>query len=238
MTAPTVGEQRSSNGRVGPPDAKRVEPAPAAMVVAARRRRRPGLALLGLALAATCGILAARAASAAGDRLPVLALSHDVAFGAPITAADLVVAKVARDPGLAPLSANERSRVVGEFASADLKAGTLLTAAMLTTQQMPGPGEALVPVTFRAGQLPASTLVAGERVQLVTTPQANTVDATSGSSTANGTVRPATVLKVGTAGSDGSTTVDLLVSQADAAGVAIDAAAGRLTLIVASGGGR
>ena len=194
--------------------------------------------MFGVALAATCGTLAARVATSAGDRLPVLALSHDVAFGAPITSADLAVAKVARDPALSPLPASTRSRVIGEFASGDLKAGSLLTAAMLTTQQMPGPGEALVPVTFRAGQLPASTLVAGERVQLVTTPQTNSADSTSGSSTANGTVRPATVLKVGAAESDGSTTVDLLLSQADAAGVAIDAAAGRLTLIVAAGGAR
>jgi hypothetical protein len=194
--------------------------------------------LLGLALAATCGTLAAREAAAAGDRLPVLALAHDVAFGAPITSADLVVAKVARDPALSPLPADARSRVIGEFASSDLRAGTLLTAGMLTTQQMPGPGEALVPVTFRAGQLPASTLVAGERVQLVTTPMASNVDSTGASSTANGALRAATVLKVGAATSDGSTTVDLLVGQADAAGVAIDAAAGRLTLIVAAGGGR
>lgn len=236
MTAPTVGEQRSSNGRVGGSDRDHVLHPPAAVVIPAPRRRRPALALLGVALAATCGILAAKAASAAGDRLPVLALSHDVAFGAPITSADLVVARVARDPALSPLSASARSRVIGEFAASDLRAGSLLTATMLTTQQMPGPGQALVPVTFRAGQLPASTLVAGERVQLVTTPQTNSVDTESGSSTANGTTRIATVLKVGAASSDGSTTVDLLVGEPDAAGVAIDAAAGRLTLIVAASG--
>lgn len=101
------------------------------------------------------------------DRDPVLALASDVARGAVVESSDLEVAYVGSDHDIAHLSEAERASVVGRVALADLEAGTLLTRGMLADEAAVASGEGVVGLALKAGQLPTSTLLPGDRVNVV-----------------------------------------------------------------------
>jgi hypothetical protein len=180
-------------------------------------------------LAAAGAGIAATTAVAAGHRVPVLALSRDVPLGATVTADDLRIAHVASDPALQPMGANARGQVVGRHAAMALPAGTLLTQSMLTDTFAPGPGQALVAVALKAGEMPARPLAAGDHVLAVTgVAQANGAGAPSGS----GSSLPVVVADVGPATPDGTVVVDVVVASSDAASLARQAAAGSVALVL------
>ena len=180
-------------------------------------------------LAAAGGGIAATTAMAAGHRLPVLALSRDVPMGAAVTADDLRVAHVASDPALQPISANDRSQVVGRHAAMSLAAGTLLTSSMLTDSFAPGPGQALVAVPLKAGQMPARALMPGDHVLAVT--GADAASEGTGGATAGATLE-VVVADLARPTPDGTTVVDVVAASADAANLARQAAAGRVALVL------
>jgi hypothetical protein len=169
--------------------------------------------------------------SAAGHRLPVLALARPVPAGEPISTADLAVAHVAADPALHPIPASEEGTVTGRLAAVDLRPGTLLTRDELSTVGIPAAGQALIGVSLKPGQLPARQLARGDRVLAV-----QTVGQTPGQDPAGvkaaGAGLPAVVGEVGAAASDGTAVVDLVVNQGDGPGLAQAASAGRLYLVL------
>ena len=199
-----------------------------------RRRRRPAVLITAVMLAAAGGGIAATTSIAAGHRAPVLALAHDVPLGAVVTAADLTTARVASDPALHPIPASQRSTVIGQRAAVALVAGSLLTPSMLTASSVPGPGQALVAVPVKPGELPARTVVPGDHLLAVTG-----VDNGSGAApnpTAAASL-PVTVADVGEPSSDGTVVVDVVVAQASAVTLARQAAAGEVTLVLLPSGG-
>ena len=199
------------------------------VAVAVRRRRRQAVMVLAVMLAAAGGGIAATTAMAAGHRVPVLALAHDVPMGATVNADDLRVAHVASDPALQPISATDRSQVIGRHAAMSLSAGALLTTSMLTDSFAPGPGQALVAVPLKPGQLPARPLMPGDHVLAVAGADSST-DGTGG--TAASATLEVVVADVARPTPDGTTVVDVVVASADAPGLARQAAAGHVALVL------
>ncbi|WP_029287084.1 SAF domain-containing protein [Cellulomonas sp. HZM] len=194
----------------------------------APRERRPLLAVLAVLLivggAAVAGLVALRQDS----RVPVLALAHDVAAGAQITAGDLTTTQVASE-GTRLVLASQQGQVVGSYARVQLSSGQLLDTTMLTTSGLLTPGKVAVGASLGAGRMPASGLQAGDVVQLV--------------KVADGTgtvlVPQARVSSVG--GSDSGSTssgtvVTLIVDAAQAPTVAAVAADGSLAVTLVSRG--
>jgi hypothetical protein len=146
-----------------------------------------------------------------------------------LTAADLRVAHVAHDPALQPIGADARGQVVGRHAATRLPAGTLLTQSMLTETFAPGPGQALVAVALKAGEMPARPLMAGDHVLAVTG-----VDSTGDAAASNGAgpTLPVVVADVGQQTPDGTLVVDVVVASSNAASLAREAAAGRVALVL------
>ncbi|WP_042380924.1 SAF domain-containing protein [Streptacidiphilus melanogenes] len=224
-----------------------------------RRKRRPAVLALGVALVAAGGLGGAALYLTTGQRVPVLALTHDVPAGQPLTAADLTEVRISLDPALHPLSAD--SHVLNMRATTDLKAGQLLTAEDLTNDPLVQTGQEVLGVDAKPAQLPASGLTAGTWVVLVYTPSAEGngtgtgAETLPGSTTASGgtagtggagatgtgatllqsvTVR---VVSVGaTSVDDGTTVVDVAVPGDQAAPVADLVASGKFAVLLAAPG--
>src|SRR6478752_1566356 len=109
----------------------------------APRERRPLLAVLAVLLivggAAIAGLLALRQDS----RIPVLALSNDVAAGTAISDGDLVTMSVASE-GTHLVAADDKDQVVGRYARVSLVSGQLLDTTMLTDTAPLQPGSVAV----------------------------------------------------------------------------------------------
>lgn len=200
-----------------------------------RRRGRPALLALAVALVVLGALGAAYLATSMGRTSPVIAVARQVPWGQTITAADLVEARVSADPALQPIPYADRGQVIGMVAATTLTPGSLLTRDALTDQQLPRSGQQLVGVGVSAVQAPATALRPGERVLLVPVAAAGAPAAEVGAPD----VVEATVLRSGPAGTDGRRVVDVLVAEADGPDVAARGAAGQIAIVVvpdASGG--
>lgn len=197
------------------------------------RRHRPGWVAAGIALVAL-GVLAnVFLFEAASHRVPVIRVARDVAVGQQITRADVDTAMVALGPEVHAIPARQLGEVVGKRAAVGLQRGTLLTASQLTSRLTPGPGQALVTVQLKAGQLPPQGLTPGSHVRIVATAGSQDEGATSAGTAAPADV-PAGVDAVGETDADGAVSVSLLVAGTDASAVARLAAAGRVALVITS----
>src|SRR3712207_8824186 len=68
-----------------------------------RRRRRPALLSLALAMVVLGALGAAYLATSLGQTSPVIAVAREVPWGQTVTAAHLVEARVSANPALAPI---------------------------------------------------------------------------------------------------------------------------------------
>lgn len=186
------------------------------------RRRRPAVLAMAVALIAAGGLGGAALYNSTGQRVAVLALARDVPWGQVITEDDLVVARIAGDPALHPLSAQDRGRVVGMRAATDLKRGAMLTGADLAQGLSVQPGQIVVGVSAKRTQLPAGRLQPGMQVVVVYTPDSGRADSL-----------PATIITVGRVDTDGSQVIDVAVGTADGPRLAQWVAAGRIQVLLA-----
>jgi hypothetical protein len=234
MTTGLSGQSPNGGTTSTPYDVRREAPAaaPAApRFLSPGRRRRPAVWALGVALAAGGGAVAAATTMAAGDRVPVLSVVRSVDAGTTVTAADLGEARVADDPQLRPIPTSERTSVIGQVAGVDLRPGTLLTRNQLTPLAIPGDGQALVGLALGPGQLPDRRLQRGDRVLAVVTPEDAAVTP-SGQGRTVSVTRSAQVVSSGAPGTDGTVVIDVTVAETEAPGLAADAAAGRISLVL------
>ncbi|WP_432976835.1 SAF domain-containing protein [Dactylosporangium sp. CA-233914] len=169
---------------------------------------------------------------------PYLAVSHKVAYGAAIQDSDLTVINVNAAVGLDPIPAAQRAQVVGQHAAADLYPGTLLIRDQLTKAAIPAPGQQLIGIELKPGQLPARTLKPGDAVVLVVVPPTGLAGVPDPQSTAapQPSSIPATVAGTTAPATNGNVRVDVAVSTADGSVVAAMAAAGRIVLVVTTRG--
>lgn len=200
-----------------------------APVVPPRGRRRPGLITAGVALSALGALVAVWLVSSAGDRTDVVMLARDVAYGTTLTADDLTTTAVAVDASVATVAAEGASSLVGQVATADLAAGTLLAPSDVAPAGPPGPGEALVPLPATAERLPATGLRPGDRLLVVDTPTQAADPPTE---------RPETfevvVARVGAPDLNGVSVIDVVAAADDGPALAARAATGRFALVLLS----
>jgi SAF domain-containing protein len=220
--------------------------APAGPVPAPRgpreRRVRFGHLALAIALIVVGALGTATLVVAVTAEGTYLAAARDIAYGAQFTEADLVTVRLNNAREINPVPASEINRVVGNYASARIPAGALLTDEHVTAEHFPGPGEVRIGITLPAERLPGYDIQTGEQVRLVDTTDEETT-ATEGEPPAPPQSWQATVVGIeGTGGdsflgSGGSQeyTVDLIVSATDADLIARLAANDNLYLTVLPG---
>ncbi|MEU3565821.1 SAF domain-containing protein, partial [Kitasatospora sp. NPDC006786] len=189
------------------------------------RRRRPAVLAMAVALIAAGGLGGAVLYNSTGQRVAVLALARDVPWGQVITEDDLVVARIAGDPALRPVSAQDRAKAVGMRAATDLKRGAMLTGSDLAQGLSVQPGQIVVGVSAKRTQLPASRLQPGVQLVVVFTPDNGRADSL-----------PATVITVGRVDTDGSQVIDVAVGTADGPRLAQWVASGRIQVLLAPRG--
>jgi SAF domain len=194
-----------------------------------RRRRRPALLGLAVAMVVLGALGAAYLATSLGETSPVIAVAREVPWGQTVTAADLVEARVSVDPALHPIPYGDRDQVIGMVAVTTLKPGSLLTRDAVTDRRLPPAGQQLVGVGVSPVQLPTTALRPGDEVLLV--PVAAGGASTAPTPAAPGGVR-ATVVQAGPPGADGVRVVDVLVDAGDGPDVAARAAAGLIAIVV------
>lgn len=235
----TLSNTYTPAGRAGAGPQPVLPPGAPRLATPPRRRTPTGRLAFGLIFVLLCAGVLAVLFARAQHRSAVLAMARPVAAGETITDADLRVAQVSAE-GLTTMPAAERNRVVGRIAAVDLRPGMNLTPDVLTGSAIPSDGQTVAGVLFKPGQLPGRSLLAGDRVELVTTassdraPGAEATSSTpdtAGASQPTRQARVVTVTPVANSG-DGSVVVDLLLDVADGPAVAADAAAGHLALLL------
>jgi hypothetical protein len=201
-------------------------------VAPGRRQRRPALVLVGVLLILVGAAVTAQLFLRVGGRTAVLAVARPVAAGHTITGQDLTEVRISIDSALRAVPASERSRVVGQVATVDLLARSLLTREALATASIPGAGQAIVGVALKAGQMP-SALEAGDRVMVILTPPAGTGGtAAPADQTGRVLVEDAEVFDVRPAQTDQTTVASVIVARADAPKVARAQATGQASLVL------
>ncbi|MFD8702688.1 SAF domain-containing protein [Kitasatospora sp. NPDC059648] len=216
-------EQQEQGGGGGRGRGRAVPHAPGRTMRA--RRRRPAVLAMAVALIAAGGLGGAALYNSTGQRVAVLALARDVPWGQVITDDDLVVARIAGDPALRPVSAQDRSRAVGMRAATDLKRGAMLTGSDLAQGLTVQPGQIVVGVSAKRTQLPASRLQPGVQIVVVNTPDNGRPDSLA-----------ATVITVGRVDTDGSQVIDVAVGSSDGPRLAQWVAGGRIQVLLAPRG--
>jgi len=158
---------------VTPPRARPA--APTGSPVAAQRLpgprsdRRPALAALALLLVLGGGLVSGLVVYRSGQRADFLVLARDVAPGRRITDDDLGTARIA-GTGARAVPASRRSSVVGEYATAALYAGTLLTPQMVAPTQAVPDGGAVVGIALDTSEAPAGGVGLGDVVRILQVP--------------------------------------------------------------------
>ncbi len=217
----TTSERKRLDGRSATAELR-----PAA-VVPPRGRRRPGLLVAGLAMVALGALAAIWLVSASGHRVQVVMLARDVAYGSVLRADDLTTTAVAVDPAVAIVPADEADELVGQTATANLTAGSLLSRSDVAAAGVLGSDEVLVPLPLPADRVPAGGLSAGDRLLVVDAPPVG-ADPLPGAPSSFA----AKVVRVGPADVNGTVVVDVAASSGDGPALATRAATGRFAIVV------
>lgn len=190
------------------------------------KKRRP-VVFLAAAIAAIVagGALAVWAVQTSGDRTAVVGVAVEVPWGQPLTTSDLVQIDVIQDTNMRAIPWSQRDTLVGQRAATDLLPGTLLVPDSVTAADaIPPAGQAVVGVTVKPSQAPQQQLVANDQVLLVVAAKDN--------AEAKVTTYQAQVLSASAADASGSRTVDVLITEKDAATVALAASGGQITIVL------
>lgn len=138
-------------------------------------RRRPVVAIASLVLVTFCVAIFTSIYLHAGNRVAVFALAHNVPQGHAITRGDLIVVQISFSAELSPIPAEDVGGIVGRKAAVSLLRGTLLSPSELTVRGAPAPGEAIVGVATKVGQLPAGGVADGDTVDVILTGSPSTL---------------------------------------------------------------
>lgn len=208
--------------------ASHVGPGSAAPSSPAKVRRRPAF-LIGSAAALLAGALAgAWLWLSATSTVEVMAARTTVARGSTITAADLVAVRIGVDPAVHAIPASQASALVGRRAALDISAGGLVTADAVADQVVPPKGMTIVGLSLGNGLLPTTPLLNGDQVRVI--PASSTGEQPAA---APATIS-ATIVAVSRTSDGQSSLIDVLVPAQDAAGLAAQAAAGKVALVLDS----
>jgi Flp pilus assembly protein CpaB len=209
-------------------------------LTANKPRRNTPLIAIGVLLMVGFGLAAAVVNVNAAHRTAVLAVARPVAAGQVIHQGDLSTVRISVDKTLRPIPAAQSSSVVGRSAAVPLVPGALLTRGQIADSSRLPKGKVVIGLALKAGQLPTESMRPGDQVLAVATgAAAGAVNGESGSAANQSSqgavlVRQATVygVEAQSHGSDNTTTVSLLVDEADAPALAGAGAAGQVTLVL------
>ncbi|WP_238146585.1 SAF domain-containing protein [Ornithinimicrobium murale] len=195
-------------------------------------RRRPLMALGGIALVVMGALLAVWAWLATSETSEVLALRNTVMRGESIGAEDLLTVQVGTDPALQSVPGDELELFVGQSASMDMAAGSLLTREAVTSEVVPAAGQSVVGLALGPATMPGEPLQVGDAVRVVGTSGGQN----SPDEAAEAVMFEADIVGVVLPGDAvaGQTVVSVLVEEDDAPTIARWAAAGRVALILDS----
>lgn len=192
------------------------------------RSRRPGLIAAAVLLIVGFALAGALLVSNAGGTTQVLVAARPVPAGQVITAADLTAVPVSGS--VRAISAADLDSLVGQTAAVALVQGQLLNRAMLSGVAVPAPGESMVGLALRPGQLPADGLGVGDRVQAIVVSAVG--DAGASPETTVRVLATGEVFALRPDPASASDTLVTLVVPAEAAGrIATHGAAGQVGLI-------
>jgi hypothetical protein len=206
----------------------------AAAAAPLRPRRSAGRLLFGLLLAAVVVLVFVIVALRADHKQPVLAVARPVAAGAQLSAASLIVVRVAVEDGMPVVPAGQLDQMVGRTAAVPLVRGALLAPRQVGPAAWPPAGQAVLALPVKAGHAPTD-LVAGSAVMVLVAPGTGSTGGQAGSpggSSGQSIQAPATVVAVDRAADgSGATSVSLLLGQ-DAAVRLAGAAGGDVSLVL------
>ena len=99
----------------------------------------------------------------------VLVVTRTIQQGQAIVGNDLGQARVAVSGGVIPIPVDEAPQLRGRRAVSTIPAGSLLVAADLTSAPRLAPGDAVVGLSLKPGQLPSNGVGVGDQVMVVET---------------------------------------------------------------------
>jgi hypothetical protein len=131
------------------------------------RRRNPVRIAIAMSVTAVGALLIGYAFMSLSDSVGVVVANQTIERGTTITSDDLAVAKVSLDPSISVIPADELAGLLGQSAAVEIVEGSLLSAAEITAEPIPGVGEALVNLALQPGQYPP--LHGGAPIRVVST---------------------------------------------------------------------
>ncbi len=225
MPRTDIAPSQVNSGNGGPRPAPSVSP-PVSRRPPSRNRARVAAGVILLAVSALAAVLLY---GDLGDRRPVLAAARPVAAGQVIQDSDLREVRVATDSGVGTVPAAGKGRVVGRPAAVALVPGGLLTAGQLADGPVLPSGSAVIGATLKPGQFPGG-LRSGDSVLVVVMPAEEL--ATSVETAPPIPVRATVVATDRIPDSSGAVSISLAVPSAQASGLAVGGARGRLALVL------
>ena len=201
-----------------------------------RRRSVPHL-VVGVLLVLACAIAFLLITVQSGGRRAVLALARPVTVGQVLTVADLRPVDVGVDDGaVGVVAADAAASVVGRPVATSLPAGALLSPALVGAPLLPGPGQAVVAVAVKPGQVPAE-VAAGAAVLVVAQPAASPLPGSGTVGSADAAPGWAAVVTSVSSPADGQVTVASLRMSEESAREVAAVAPGQLSIVLVAGSG-
>ena len=236
MTSPVAAPVRAARG-VADDTRPTNGAAPLAVPTPPRARRRWGLfaaMVLVVALGAVGNVWLLASTTTAQE---VVAARSMIERGSLITREDLMTVRIELDPSLQTVPGGDLAGLVGQRAALDVAAGSLLTTESTTETTVPSDGYSLVGIGLAQARMPGVTLVAGDEIRVVATPDLAT--AATGTGTDTTPVSVGAVVVGAQAGTDATgvgaqTIVTVQVPTADAAALAAMAATGNVAVVLDS----
>ena len=214
----------------------------------APRTRRPILVAGSVGVVFLSVALFASLYSSSNHQVDALIVTRTIQQGQTITGGDLGRASVAISQGVHPIAVADMSTLSGKRAAVTIPAASLLVPADVTSSPSLAPGDAVVGLALKAGQLPSAGVATGDQVMIVQTAMPGTPVATGPQAisaaavgTTTGVLVPAarvfdTALPPATSSSGAAELVSVEVSQTVAASVSTAATAGQVSLVLLPAG--
>ena len=135
-------------------------------------RRRWGRVVVGGVLALLGAWLCMVLVATAGGREETVVMARDVERGQRLERGDLAVVRVAADPGVETIAAQQLDEIVGRTAGSDLPRGVLLAGDQLIDEgeRLVGPDEVVVGARLGAPAAPRGEVAPGTPVLVVVRP--------------------------------------------------------------------
>lgn len=172
--------------------------------------------------------------ASAGHPNSVFVVARPIARGTTLTAQDLKTLALVAGQQTASLAADRPDFVIGKVATVDLPAGSLITTSSIATSLPVPDGKALVGLSLKPAQLPASPVVAGDHITIVPIVDgvAGSVDHSAGSVPTDSV--SAVVSDTSANAQTGTTIVDVYVEETVAADLTSRAASGAVAIYLTS----